>query len=73
MHISRLETAAPAPRLKLVKDGKSAIISPDHPDIMVASRLLAEALGTTDDDFVQGTLHQLTSLVCEDKTLMKAT
>jgi len=61
MHFSRLETAAPAPRLKVLKDGKFTTISPDHPDIMVASRLLAEALGTTDQDFLQGTVHQLTS------------
>ena len=68
-HISRLEGAAPAPRLKVVKDGKSATISLDHPDSSVALKLFMEALGTADCDFTEGLLHQLTYLNSGNKEI----
>ena len=43
--VERLKAATPAPRLKVSSDSKAEVISLDHPDIMVGSRLLAEALG----------------------------
>ena len=45
--------AQPAPRLKAAKNG-GAGINLDHPDATVGEALLAEALGTTDLDFVEG-------------------
>jgi|GEM_PF-5022546 hypothetical protein len=57
--VERLKAATPAPRLKVSSDSKAEVISLDHPDIMVGSRLLAEALGTADHDFAQGIVHQL--------------
>jgi hypothetical protein len=58
-HFNRLEAAALGPRLKVVKDGKSAAISLDHQDEDVALKLLMEALGTADADFAEGLLMQM--------------
>ncbi len=68
-HIDRLEGTAPAPRLKVVKGGKSGTISLDHPDESVAFKLLMEALGTADPDFTEGLLHQLVYLNSGNKEL----
>ena len=55
----RLRAQTPALRLKIVYDGDAKGISIDHPNTEVAERLLAEALGTADDDFTNGILDQL--------------
>jgi hypothetical protein len=52
------KAASPAPRLKVL-DEKIPRISPDHPDEVVGYLLLMEALGTVDEDFVNGLLTQL--------------
>jgi len=48
-----------APRLKVVKDGDSTEITPDHPNASVAFGLLMQALGTEDADFANELLLQL--------------
>ncbi len=55
----RLEDEAPAPRIKVLGDGKFAHVSFDHPSNSLAAALLAEALGTTSEDFVLSFLEQL--------------
>jgi hypothetical protein len=45
-----------APRFKVTKEGH---VVPDHPDAATGVILLAEALGTTDPDFVIGLVGQL--------------
>jgi len=57
-HAARQEAAAPAPRIKVQYDGHSKP-SIDHPDPHTALALLKEALGTDDEDFVEGLLDQL--------------
>jgi hypothetical protein len=49
------DIARTVPRLKLTKNGFSI----DHPDQKVGERLMMEALGTTDRDFMYGILRQL--------------
>ena len=51
--------AQPAPRLKATKNGGATTVELDHPDATVGAALLAEALGTTDPDFVEGLLKQI--------------
>lgn len=58
-HVARRKSALLAPRIKVVKDGKVPQVSPDHPDEATGYRLLMEALGTADRDFVQGLISQL--------------
>jgi hypothetical protein len=53
-HAARQDATAPAPRLKVQRDGQSPPILIEHPDPRTACRLLAEALGTVDGDFVDG-------------------
>jgi hypothetical protein len=53
----RRKAAETAPRVKV----NAATISPDHPNEAIGSILLAEALGTTDHDFLAGLLQQLAS------------
>jgi hypothetical protein len=50
-----------APRLKVQTVGKKTEVSVDHPDGAVGLAVLMEALGTTDYDFVDGLLRQLTN------------
>ena len=54
----RAAEASPAPRLKV--DGEKLKVAHDDPG--VGYRLLAEALGTSDADFVNGLLRQLANL-----------
>jgi hypothetical protein len=49
----------PSPDLKVVMAGKATSVAPDHPDSVVATKLLMKALGTTNPHFVQGLLTQL--------------
>ncbi len=51
--------AQPAPRIRVSKDGSTTTITPDHPDKTIGHVLLAEAIGTTDGDFLNGLLRQL--------------
>jgi len=50
-----------APRLKVQTVGNKTQVSVDHPDGAVGLAVLMEALGTTDYDFVDGLLRQLTN------------
>jgi hypothetical protein len=49
----------PAPRMKVLNDGKVPELSPDHPDKPVADALLMEALGTVSSHFLRGLVNQL--------------
>jgi hypothetical protein len=51
--------APPAPRLKVSKNGSAAEVGPDHPDNTTGYTLLAQALGSTDVEFVNGLIRQL--------------
>jgi hypothetical protein len=59
-YIAKTKEVALLPRLKV--DGIA--ISPDHPDPEVGGRLLAHALGTTDNDFLNGIVSQLAIVTC---------
>jgi hypothetical protein len=50
----------PAPALKVERKGNARNISTDHADVALGSRLLMEAVGTTDPNFLHGLLCQLT-------------
>jgi hypothetical protein len=50
---------SPSPDLKVVTAGTATSVAPDHPDSIVATKLLMKALGTTNPYFVQGLLTQL--------------
>lgn len=65
-HVRRRSERNPAPRMKVNWQGNSADLSYDHEDRRVAYILLAEALGTTDGDFVNGILVQLLNAVKRD-------
>ena len=58
-HFDRRRRQKPLPRVKLsVSDGVGAI-SPDHADRAAGVSLLMEALGTADENFLEGLLEQL--------------
>lgn len=58
-HHARHAKRKPAPSLKVtIKEGVSAI-AVDHPDPELGERLVMEALGTADPDFMAGLLCQL--------------
>jgi len=54
--LDRYRAGPTVPRIK-VTDGKN--LKPDHPDELVGSALLAEALGTGSADFMHGLISQL--------------
>ena len=60
------KTAQPAPRIKVIKDGKAITIAPDHPNKAVGHLLLMEAFGTADDDFFYGLIEQLANAGSQD-------
>ena len=52
--------ASPAPRMKVTQgQDETQNIAPDHPDQVTAVRLLLEATGTKDFDFLNGLVGQL--------------
>jgi hypothetical protein len=57
-HTERLENST-APGIKVLDDAKFQQIAIDHPHDLVGLKLLAEALGTGNHDFVRGLLVQL--------------
>ena len=64
----KAQTAAEkTPRIKVSHDKKATAISLDHPDELIGSVLLAEALGTVDGDFVKGLLTQLGNATSQDQ------
>jgi hypothetical protein len=64
----KAQTAAEkTPRIKVSHDKKATAISLDHPDELIGSVLLAEALGTVDGDFVSGLLTQLGNATSQDQ------
>src|SRR4051812_10069218 len=50
-----------APRMKVSYDGETLLVAPDHSHEAVGSALLMEALGTTNFDFMDGLLTQLSN------------
>ena len=59
----RLADKPPAPNLKVHhQEGQLASIRPDHPDEAVGSLLLAETVGTTSLEFLQGLLGQISNV-----------
>ena len=64
----KAQTAAQnTPRVKVSQKKKGTVISLDHPDALIGSALLAEALGTMDGDFVKGLLTQLGNATSQDQ------
>ena len=64
----KAQTAAEnTPRIKVSHYKKAKAISLDHPDELIGSVLLAEALGTVDCDFVIGLLTQLGYATSQDQ------
>jgi hypothetical protein len=53
------KTGQPTPRIKILNNGKTTTIAPDHPNKAEGHLLLKEALGTADDDFFYGLIEQL--------------
>ena len=63
----KAQTAAEnTPRIK-VSQKKGTAISLDHPDELIGTALLTEALGTVDGDFVTGLLTQLGNATSQDQ------
>ena len=60
--IARRNSERPTPRIKVVRDAGVSRISLNHPNQPVAMELLAEALGTSDQDFVCGIVSQIASV-----------
>ena len=62
-HTQRSEAEAPAPRMKIHGGGGRGArwldLRLDHPDPKIGRKLLAEALGSTSDDFVDGLIDQV--------------
>jgi hypothetical protein len=56
-HLQRCDAEAPAPRVTV--DNTRRSLSMDHPDEAIGFKLLSEALGGTNPDFVSGLLRQL--------------
>jgi hypothetical protein len=54
-------------RIKVSNEKKGTVISLDHPDVLIGTALLAEALGTVDGDFVKGLLTQLGNATSQDQ------
>src|SRR6516162_8252037 len=66
--LDKVQTAAEkTPRIKVSHYKKAKAISLDHPDELIGSVLLAEALGTVDCDFVIGLLTQLGNATSQDQ------
>ena len=51
--------SGPTARMKVSHEGSAPTLKPDHPDEMTGIALLAQSLGTSDIDFVNGILSQL--------------
>ena len=61
------DAVQPAPRLLKVKsNGGATGLELDHPDARVGEALLAEALGTTDFDFLHGLIRQIANAAAPD-------
>ena len=59
--------AEKTPRIKVSHDKKRTAISLDHPDELIGTALLTEAIGTVDGDFVIGLLTQLGNATSQDQ------
>jgi hypothetical protein len=60
--------ARPAPRLKVTPKGDTNALDPDHPVPALGSALLMAAIGTTEPDFLEGLLRQLTNAGTQGRT-----
>ena len=58
-HFDRRRRQKPLPRVKLSVSNGVGAISPDHADKAAGMSLLMEALGTADENFLEGLLQQL--------------
>ncbi len=64
--LAREKEKPPAPRLTAAKTGGVVKIGTDHPDPGVGMVLLMQALGITDDAFLNGILSQLVNAASQD-------
>ncbi|RFC68339.1 hypothetical protein [Mesorhizobium denitrificans] len=64
----RRQNTIPTPVMKATKKGKDLRIAPDHEDKETGYKLIMEAIGTADPDFVQIALEQLTKLAIPGAT-----
>ncbi len=67
-HVRR-QKANPVPRLKVTKANGRDQISIDHPNNAVGFTLLMEAFGTSDPDFAQGLLKQITNVASQGQSV----
>ena len=70
--LNRRAASAEAPRIKVAKNEHGPTIGLDHPDRAIAYRLLIEALGTSNSDFVNGLLSQLALCGSRDSEIDEA-
>jgi hypothetical protein len=66
---SRWEERAPAPGVKVVDDNGSREVSLDHEDQRVGVRLLMNAVGTTDSEFLASLLGQIANAASHGQKL----
>ena len=71
-HTRRCEGEVPAPRVTISNNGKTAGWSFDHADAEIGRKLLAEALGSTSDDFVEGLIAQLINATSPSQQLSES-
>jgi hypothetical protein len=65
-HIARLDAEACAPSVKVLDNGGSKSIVPNHPDAFVARGLLMEAVGTGSAEFFDALIYQLANASATD-------
>lgn len=66
----RHEPVAQTPKFKVVKKADGVVqIAPDHPDPASALRLLMQALGSTEEVFMEGILSQLANAGSKGNTI----
>ena len=58
-NFERRRSAKSAPAIKLHREGDTLLIAADHPVRKLGTRLLYEAIGTTDDAFFEGLVSQM--------------
>jgi hypothetical protein len=63
----RLKDQVRVPRMKFVEDQRGGRLAFDHPDQFIAFALLKEAFGTADDQFANGLLHYLCTVLPVDE------
>jgi hypothetical protein len=57
----------PSPPLKVEKKGNDLAVTLNHPDLVTAFKLLSQALGTSNPDFLGGIVGQLANMTGQEK------